>query len=132
MLLADAGAEVVKIEPLGGEETRELDPMIDTPTGLASGYFHRFNRTKKSICVDFRSETGRSIVLRLVPAFDVVVENFRPGVLDGLGLGYEALVAHAPKLVYCSISGYGITPGPRRDDPAFAILAEVSAGVVGR
>lgn len=132
MLLADAGADVVKVEPIGGEETRALDPMIDTPTGKASGYFHRFNRSKKSICVDLATDAGRDIILRLVTAFDVVVENFRPGVLDALGLGYEQLAEKSPKLVYCSISGYGVTPGPHRDDPAFAILAEVSAGVVGR
>lgn len=132
MLLADAGAEVVKVEPLGGDETRKLDPMFETPLGPASGYFHRFNRSKRSICVDLESEDGRAIVRRLVPAFDVVVENFRPGVLDSLGLGYAALSELAPRLVYCSISGYGHTPSPHREDPAFAILAEVSAGVVGR
>jgi crotonobetainyl-CoA:carnitine CoA-transferase CaiB-like acyl-CoA transferase len=132
MLLADAGAEIVKVEPLGGDETRALDPMIDTPSGPASGYFHRFNRSKKSLCVDLGDERGREIVRRLVPSFDVVVENFRPGVLDSLGLGYAALSALEPRLVYCSISGYGHTESPHRDDPAFAILAEVSAGVVGR
>ncbi|MEX2555152.1 MAG: CoA transferase [Actinomycetota bacterium] len=132
MLLADSGAEVVKIEPIGGEETRQLDPKIDTPSGEASGYFHRFNRSKRSVCVDLQSERGRQIVLELAPAFDVVVENFRPGVLESMGIGYSVLSERAPGIVYCSISGYGHTPGPRRDDPAFAILAEVSAGVVGR
>lgn len=132
MLLADAGAEVVKVEPLGGDETRRLDPMIDSPEGPVSGYFHRFNRSKKSLCVSLRSEAGSELIRKLVPAFDVVVENFRPGVLGSLGLGYEALSAISPKLIYCSISGFGQSPSPRRDDPAFAILAEVSAGVVGR
>jgi crotonobetainyl-CoA:carnitine CoA-transferase CaiB-like acyl-CoA transferase len=132
MLLADAGADVVKVEPLGGDETRQLDPMIDTPRGPASGYFHRFNRSKRSICVDLESERGRDVVRRLVPSFDVVVENFRPGVLAALGLGYEQLSAIAPRLIYCSISGYGHTTSPHREDPAFAILAEVAAGVVGR
>jgi CoA:oxalate CoA-transferase len=132
MLLADAGADVVKIEPPGGDETRQLDPMIDTPSGKASGYFHRFNRSKRSVCVDFTTPAGRDVILRLVPSFDVVVENFRPGVLASLGLGYDVLKERAPRLVYCSISGYGHTPSPHRDDPAFAILAEVSAGVVGR
>jgi crotonobetainyl-CoA:carnitine CoA-transferase CaiB-like acyl-CoA transferase len=132
MLLADAGAEVVKVEPLGGDETRFLDPMIDTPSGKASGYFHRFNRSKRSVCVDLASPAGREIVRRLVPAFDVVVENFRPGVAEALGLGYRALSELSPSVVYCSISGYGHTPGAHRDDPAFAILAEVTAGVVGR
>lgn len=132
MLLADAGAEVVKVEPIGGDETRRLDPMIQTPSGPASGYFHRLNRSKRSICVDVRSEAGQEVVRRLLGAFDVLVENFRPGVLDAFGLGSEALRALHPGLVYCSISGYGHTDGPNRDDPAFAILAEVTAGVVGR
>ncbi len=132
MLLADAGAEVVKVEPIGGEETRMLDPMIETPSGPASGYFHRFNRSKKSIVVDYGSARGRDVILRLLPRFDVFVENFRPGVVDALGLGYDELSRAFPALVYCTISGFGHTPGPRRDDAAFAILAEVSAGVVGR
>lgn len=132
MLLADAGAEVVKVEPPGGEETRALDPMIDTPSGQASGYFHRFNRSKKSICVDFTTPRGREVVLRLLPRFDVVVENFRAGTFEAFGLGYAELAAAHPRVVYCSISGYGHTRSPNREKPAFAILAEVSAGVVGR
>lgn len=132
MLLADAGADVVKVEPPGGDETRSLDPMFETPTGKTSGYFHRFNRSKRSMVVDFASDEGRDLILRLLPSFDVVVENFRPGVLASYGLGYEELSARVPRVVYCSISGYGHTPSPHRDDPAFAILAEVSAGVVGR
>lgn len=132
MLMADAGADVVKVEPIGGEATRFLDPKIETPEGEASGYFHRFNRSKRSLCVDFHSTQGRDLLLRMIPEFDVLVENFRPGVLDALGLGYEAVRQIAPGLVYCSISGFGHTAGPHRSDPAFAILAEVSAGVVGR
>lgn len=132
MLLADAGADVVKVEPFGGDETRSLDPMIDTPAGPASGYFHRFNRSKRSISLDVTAPEGRDVVLRLVPSFDVVVENFRPGVMASFGLGWNELSERAPGLVYCSISGFGHTPSPHRDDPAFAILAEVSAGVVGR
>ncbi len=132
MLMADAGAEVVKVAPPGGDETRALDPMFDTPIGPASGYFHRFNRSKKSLCVDIATNEGRSAIERLLPSFDVVVENFRPGVLGSFGLSYERIHELAPRIVYCSISGYGHTPGPHREDPAFAILAEVSAGVVGR
>jgi crotonobetainyl-CoA:carnitine CoA-transferase CaiB-like acyl-CoA transferase len=132
MLLADAGAEVVKIEPIGGEGTRYLDPKIATPTGETSGYFHRFNRSKKSVCIDFKSDEGRALLLRMMPEFDVLVENFRPGVLEALGLGYEETRKVAPRLVYCSISGFGQSESPHRLDPAFAILAEVSAGVIGR
>lgn len=130
MLLADAGAEVIKVEPIGGEVTRELDPMIDSPSGRVSGYFHRLNRSKRSAAIDITTAAGREVVLRLVPAVDVVVENFRPGVMQSLGLGFETLRATHPRLVYCSISGYGHSVSPHRDDPAFAILAEVSAGVV--
>lgn len=132
MLLADAGADVVKLEPIGGETTRELDPMIDSPTGPTSGYFMRFNRSKKSVCLDLRSAAGRDVFRRILAGFDVLVENFRPGVMDSLGLGYDELRAVAPSLIYCSISGYGHSPSPHREDPAFAILAEVTAGVVGR
>lgn len=132
MLLADAGADVVKVEPTGGEETRGLDPMLDSPVGKVSGYFHRFNRSKRSVSIDIGSEAGRALIFRLLPQFDVVVENFRPGVMTSLGLGYDELRGVAPSIIYCSISGYGHTPSPHRDDPAFAVLAEVSAGVVGR
>lgn len=132
MLMADAGADVIKIEPIGGEATRTLDPKIDTPMGSSSGYFHRFNRSKRSICVDFRTDAGRDLVRRMLPRVDVLVENYRPGVLEAMGFGYEAVREIAPQLIYCSISGYGQTESPHRLDPAFAILAEVSAGVVGR
>ncbi len=132
MLLADAGADVVKVEPIGGEATRFLDPMLDTPAGETSGYFHRFNRSKRSICVDFKSAEGVEVIRRMLPKVDVLVENFRPGVLDAFGLGHDEAVRHAPRLIYCSISGYGQSDSPHRMDPAFAILAEVAAGVVGR
>lgn len=132
MLLADAGAEVIKVEPIGGEVGRKLDPMIETPVGIVSAYFHRLNRSKKSISIDIFSDEGRGLVLRLLRSVDVVVENFRPGVMSSLGLGYEELRQASPRIIYCSISGYGHTPSPHRDDPAFAILAEVSAGVVAR
>jgi CoA:oxalate CoA-transferase len=132
MLMADAGADVIKVEPIGGEATRSLDPKIETPTGPASGYFHRFNRSKRSICVDFHTEAGLDLIRRMLPQIDVLVENYRPGALEAMGLGYDAVRKIAPRLIYCSISGYGQTESPHRLDPAFAILAEVSAGVVGR
>jgi crotonobetainyl-CoA:carnitine CoA-transferase CaiB-like acyl-CoA transferase len=132
MLMADAGADVIKVEPIGGEETRTLDPKIETPTGQSSGYFHRFNRSKRSVCIDFHSPEGLALVRRLLPEVDVLVENFRPGAMEAMGLGYESVRKIAPRLIYCSISGYGQTESPHRLDPAFAILAEVSAGVVGR
>jgi CoA:oxalate CoA-transferase len=133
MLLADAGAEVIKVEPIGGEETRALDPILTAPSGeTISGYFLRLNRSKRSICIDLKSDAGKRVFLELVEHADVVIENYRAEVMDRLGIGYDVLRAHNPGLVYCSISGHGHTPGPRRDEPAFAALAEVSAGVFAR
>jgi crotonobetainyl-CoA:carnitine CoA-transferase CaiB-like acyl-CoA transferase len=133
MLLADAGAEVIKVEPIGGEETRALDPLLVAPSGESvSAYFLRLNRSKRSICIDLKSEVGKQVFLDLAEHADVVVENYRAGVMDRLKVGYEVLRARNPGLVYCSISGHGHTEGPRRDEPAFAALAEVSAGVFAR
>jgi len=84
------------------------------------------------VTLDLTTERGVALFLDLVAACDVVVENFRPGVMDRLGIGYEALRQRNPRIVYCSISGYGHTPSPRRDEPAFAAIAEASAGVLGR
>jgi CoA:oxalate CoA-transferase len=131
MLLADAGADVIKVEPLGGEETRSLGPMLDAPGGdKISGYFLRFARHKRSICVNLVDERGKDVFARLVAGADVVVENFRPGVLARLGFSFEQLQALNPRLVYCTISGFGHSDSPQHEDPAFAILAEVLGGVV--
>jgi crotonobetainyl-CoA:carnitine CoA-transferase CaiB-like acyl-CoA transferase len=133
MLLADAGADVIKIEPTNGEETRRLDPILTGPTGeTVSAYFLRLNRSKRSVGLDLRSPRGVEVFLDLVATADVVVENFRPGVMDRLGLGYDVLRGRNPRLVYCSISGYGHSDSPRRDDPAFAAIAEANTGVLGR
>jgi CoA:oxalate CoA-transferase len=133
MLLADAGADVIKIEPVGGEETRRLEPILAGSGGsTVSGYFLRLNRSKRSVTLDLTAERGAALFLDLVAACDVVVENFRPGVMDRLGIGYEALRQRNPRIVYCSVSGYGHTPSPRRDEPAFAAIAEAQTGVLGR
>ena len=133
MLLADAGADVIKVEPIAGEETRRLDPILTGPQGATvSGYFLRLNRSKRSLTIDLRSSRGVGVFLDLVAAADVVVENFRPGVMDRLGLGYATLRQRNSRIVYCSISGYGHTPSPRRDEPAFAAIAEANTGVLGR
>ena len=132
MLLGDAGAEVIKVEPLGGEETRQLEPMFDTPSGPSSAYYYRLNRNKKSLCVDFKRPAGRDVVRELIAESDVLVENFRPGVMDALGLGETAVRELNPRAVYCSISGFGHTESPHKNDPALAAVAEVAAGVVVR
>jgi CoA:oxalate CoA-transferase len=123
---------VIKIEPLGGEETRRLEPMFDTPLGPSSAYYYRLNRNKKSLCINFKRPAGRDIVRELIRESDVVVENFRPGVMDALGLGRAAVRELNPRAVYCSISGFGHTESPHKSDPALAAVAEATAGVVVR
>ncbi|MDR6226261.1 CaiB/BaiF CoA transferase family protein [Desmospora profundinema] len=104
MLLADFGAEVIKIEdPQIGDYARWHGPKL----GEESALFHSLNRNKKSFCLDLKSEQGKDIFLQLVQTADVVVESFRPGVMDRLGLGYEALAKVNPKLIYCAVTGYG-------------------------
>ncbi|HEX4434752.1 MAG TPA: CoA transferase [Acidimicrobiales bacterium] len=132
MLLADAGAEVVKIEPIGGESSRSLDPMLSSDDRAFSGYFMRFARWKRSVEVDFSSPSDRDLVLELIRDADVLVENFRPNVMTSMGFGYEFCRTVNPSLVYCSISGFGHTPSDYRDYPALAIVAEAMAGVVAR
>ena len=92
LVLADLGAEVIKVEPLDGDNTRRLE-------AAGAGFFPVFNRNKKSLAVDLKHAEGRDLVLRLLDASDVLTENFRPGALDKLGFGYEALAARNPRLV---------------------------------
>jgi CoA:oxalate CoA-transferase len=131
MLLADAGAKVIKIEPPKGETTRFLKPMLDDADGTqVSGYYLRLNRRKTSVRLDLKSSEGKKRFIELVRRADVLLENFRPGVMAARGLDYETLRAINPRLVYCSITGFGHTPGPYRDWPAFNQVAESAAGVV--
>ena len=126
LALADLGAEVLKIEPPGsGDETRDFPPIRDGE----SHYFLSVNRGKKSIVIDLKSEAGVQIAKDLAAKCDIVVENYRPGVMDRLGLGYEALSAINPKLIYCAISGYGQT-GPLRDRPSFDIVLQAMSGAL--
>ncbi len=99
VVLADLGADVIRIEPLEGDPTRRQG-------GFASGSFPYFNRNKRSLCVDLKSPDGRAIALDLVGHADVLVENFAPGTLDRLGLGWEAVHAANPRLVYCALKGF--------------------------
>ena len=121
MLLADYGADVVKVESRKGREFRlpgqDRDPY----------FFLSSNRGKRSLTLDLRSERGREVFLRLLPGFDVLVENFRPRVMDELGLGAEALLEHQPRLIYCGISGFGAS-GPYRDRPGFDQIAQGMSG----
>lgn len=131
MQLADAGATVIKIEPPEGEITRHLEPVLkDEGREAVSAYFLRLNRRKKSVCLDLRRPQARDAFLALARRADVVVENFRPGVMDRLGLGQEAVRAINPRLVYCSISGFGGAPSPLRAWPSFNLVAEAMTGLV--
>jgi crotonobetainyl-CoA:carnitine CoA-transferase CaiB-like acyl-CoA transferase len=103
LVLADMGAEVIKVEPLDGDHTRKL-------VASGAGFFPTYNRNKKSFAVDLKSPQGREAVLKLIASADVVTENFRPGAMDKLGFGEQALRKLKPALVYCSLKGF--LPGP--------------------
>lgn len=122
-LLADAGAEVIKVERLGGDLLRGAAPLAEGH----SRYFGHMNCGKKSITLDIKSEAGRADILRLAGEADVVMENFRPGVMERLGFGYEDISKLNPGIVYCSISGYGQT-GSDASRPAFAPVVNASSG----
>ncbi len=112
LLLADFGAEVLKVEdPRGGDGLRDWPPFCD---GAGSAAFLALNRNKRSICIDLRTAAGREILVRLAGEHDVLLESFRPGVLDRLGVGSDRLREANPRLVYCAITGYG-QDGPLRD-----------------
>ena len=125
MLLADMGAEVIKIEPPWGDATRS-SPMYPAIKGQNT-YFMFVNRNKKSMVLNLKSEEGIEILKRLVKESDVVVENFRPGVMERLGIGYEALKEINPGIVYASISGFGLN-GPYVKRPSFDIVAQAMSG----
>ena len=130
-LLARLGADVVKIEKTGiGDSGRGALPAMTDPQGRRVGAtFLRNNLDKRSVAVDIKTPAGRDLVLRLAPRFDVVAENFRPGVLDRLGLGYEDVHAVAPQCIYLSVSGFGHADSPYRDLPAYAPVPEAMSGI---
>jgi crotonobetainyl-CoA:carnitine CoA-transferase CaiB-like acyl-CoA transferase len=127
MIFADLGAEVIKLEnPRTGDDTREWVPPYQ---GDESAYFLSVNRNKRGIAVDLKTEQGREIALRLADRADVVVENFRPGTAGRLGLGYDALTARNPGLIYASISGFGQT-GPYASEPGYDAIAQALGGLM--
>ena len=126
MILGDLGAEVIKVEELQiGDQTRTLAPLVNKE----SHYFLAINRNKKSVCIDLKKPEGRDLVLKLAASSDVVLENFRPGVMDRLGLGYDEFMRVNPRLVICSISGFGQT-GPLREMPSFDLVTQAMSGVM--
>jgi crotonobetainyl-CoA:carnitine CoA-transferase CaiB-like acyl-CoA transferase len=124
MVLAELGANVVKVERFpGGDDSRRLDPMVNGE----SYAFAMPNRSKRSLALDLKSDAGRELFLRLAGDADLVIENFRPGVVKRLGIDYAAVRAIREDVLYCSISGFGQS-GPYRDRPGFDIIAQ---GLVG-
>ena len=126
-MLADMGADVVKVEaPGGGDPTRALVPLEGVDT---SGAFVMMNRGKRGIVVDLKGEGGRGVVRRMLARCDVVIENFRKGVMEGFGLGYESLRGANPGLVYCQVTGFGRT-GPLADHGGFDLIAQGMTGLL--
>ncbi len=119
-ILAGLGAEVIRVEPPGGDHTRNL-------IGSGSGYFPMYNRHKASLCLDLKSADGLAAARRLVADADILIENFRPGALDRLGLDYESLAADNPRLVYCSLKGF--LPGPYDGRTALDEVAQMMGGL---
>ena len=126
MILRDLGAQVIKVErPPFGDVARTTAPYINNE----SGYFFSVNRGKKSICLDLKRPEGRDLFLRLAEKADVVMENFTPGTMESLGLGYDALSARNPRLIYAATSGFGQT-GPERLRPALDIVVQGMGGIM--
>ena len=127
MLLADMGARVIKVEQPGkGDDTRAWGPPF---LEGESAYFLSINRNKESLSLDFKTREGREILDRLIARSDVLIENFRPGTLDKLGLDYASLAARHPKLIMCSISGFGQT-GPRRPEAGYDAVIQAEGGLM--
>ena len=125
MLLADLGADVIKIEPPAGDSTRQMPGAV----GADSPSFNAVNRGKRSLVLNLKAAEGREIFTRLARATDIVIENYRPGVMASLGLDYQTLSASNPRLIYASISGYGQT-GPERSKGGFDLIAQGVAGIM--
>jgi crotonobetainyl-CoA:carnitine CoA-transferase CaiB-like acyl-CoA transferase len=125
-ILADLGARIIKIERSEGQGdfTRHLPPHFVKGT---SAYFHSINRSKESVVIDLKRPEGRDLFLRLVRRADVVVENYRPGVMERLGVGYARLAEVNPRIVLCSISGFG-QDGPYRERPAYDMIVQALSG----
>jgi crotonobetainyl-CoA:carnitine CoA-transferase CaiB-like acyl-CoA transferase len=119
-ILVELGAEVIKVEPVGGDATRQL-------LGSGAGYFSMYNRNKKSVCLDLKHPRGLAIARRLAAGADVVVENFRAGTMEKLGLGYESLCADNPRLIYCSEKGF--LSGPYEHRTALDEVAQMMGGL---
>ena len=125
MMLADLGADVIKVEPPSGDSTRQMPGAVGTDTPA----FNAVNRGKRSIVVNLKTSEGREVFARLARSTDIVVENYRPGVMNALGLDYETLARTNLRLIYASISGYGQT-GPARNKGGFDLIAQGVSGIM--
>ena len=129
-LLARLGAEIVKVEPTSGESGRGSQPSMLDPDGRVVGAtFLRNNLSKRSITLDLKSDAGRQLFLDLAPRFDVVAENFKAGTMDRFGLGYDAVSARHPGVIYVSVSGFGASGSPYSSWPAYASIVEAMSGI---
>ena len=127
LILAEYGAEVYKLEsPTGGDMGRSWGPPF---VNGESAYFLGLNRGKQGISIDLKRPEGIALCRQLIPQMDVLLENFRPGTMSRLGLGYETLRGINPRLIYCSISGYGQT-GPAREEAAMDLILQASSGLI--
>ena len=120
LILADLGADVIKVEPMGGDRTRRL-------LGSGSGYFPMFNRNKRSICLNLKTAGGLEVAQRLLATADILIENFRPGTLDRLGLGYESASSLNPRLIYCCAKGF--LTGPYEGRTALDEVTQMMGGL---
>ncbi len=127
MMLGDMGAEIIKVEmPKVGDEARHYGPPFQEGE---SSYFLSVNRNKRSITLNLKSEKGKEILRELAKRSDVLVENFRPGTMEDLGLGYESLSALHPGLIYCAITGFG-SSGPEAQRPGYDLIAQGMGGIM--
>jgi len=120
LILADLGADVIKIEPVSGDSTRRL-------LGFAAGFFSTFNRNKRSVAIDLKSDEGRALLLRLARTADVALENYAPGTMDRLGCGYADFARENPRIIYCALKGF--LSGPYEHRPALDEVVQFMAGL---
>ncbi|SDP82043.1 CaiB/BaiF CoA transferase family protein [Desulforhopalus singaporensis] len=130
MVLSDLGARVIKVEnPNGGDDSRHIGPFVGSGQTTKSAYFMSLNRDKESIALDLKNDDDRKILFALLRNADVIIENFRPGVMEKLGLGWDVLKTRYPELIYAAVSGFGQS-GPHRDRPAYDIVVQAMGGIM--
>jgi len=127
--LAMLGADVIKIESPEGDEARRMAPTSELSEGSMSPAYRAMGINKRSVALDLKNPDARAAAERLILSADIVIENFRPGVMKRLGLGYDLMATKKPELIWCSISGFGQT-GPRADSPAYDVRLQAMSGLM--